>query len=96
MKEATDYANKIAKEENDRRLAGMKESGKTTVYEPTEEESWPSRRPGAGAQQDGRRVGKEMLQDHLQGDRLRPDQALTGSTSHRIIASMTRRRSSHA
>jgi C4-dicarboxylate-binding protein DctP len=38
MKEATDYANKIAKEENDKALAAVKASGRTTVYVPTKEE----------------------------------------------------------
>ena len=38
MKESTVYANKIAKEENDLALAGVKKSGKTTVYQPTKEE----------------------------------------------------------
>ena len=35
MKEATDYANKIAKEENDSALDKVKASGKTEVYTPT-------------------------------------------------------------
>ena len=35
MKEATDFANKIAQEENDNALASVKESGKTQVYTPT-------------------------------------------------------------
>jgi C4-dicarboxylate-binding protein DctP len=35
MKEATDYANKIAKEENDQALEKVKASGKTQVYAPT-------------------------------------------------------------
>ncbi|MDD2810131.1 TRAP transporter substrate-binding protein [Rhodoferax sp.] len=38
MKEATVYANQIAKEENDKSLEGVKKSGKTTVYTPTAEE----------------------------------------------------------
>jgi hypothetical protein len=38
MKEATAYANKIAQEENDKALEGVKKSGKTTVYVPTKEE----------------------------------------------------------
>jgi C4-dicarboxylate-binding protein DctP len=38
MKEATDFANKIAKEENDKALAAVKASGRTTVYVPTKEE----------------------------------------------------------
>ena len=38
MKEATVYANKIAQEENDAALEGVKKSGKTTIYTPTKEE----------------------------------------------------------
>lgn len=38
MKESTVYANKIAQEENDAALEGVKKSGKTTVYAPTKEE----------------------------------------------------------
>ena len=38
MKEATDYANKIAKEENDAALAAVKKSGKTAIHVPTPEE----------------------------------------------------------
>nr|WP_245546705.1 TRAP transporter substrate-binding protein [Leeia oryzae] len=35
VKQATDFGNKIAKEENDKALAAVKASGKTTVYVPT-------------------------------------------------------------
>ncbi len=38
MKEATDYANKIAKEQNDIDLEKVKKAGKTQVYVPTKEE----------------------------------------------------------
>ncbi|NMG33382.1 DctP family TRAP transporter solute-binding subunit [Azoarcus sp. TTM-91] len=38
MKESTEYANKIAKEENDQALEMVKKSGKTEVYVPTTEE----------------------------------------------------------
>ena len=38
MKEATAYANKIAKEQNDKDLELVKKSGKTQVYVPTKEE----------------------------------------------------------
>ena len=38
MSEATTYANKIAKEENDAALEGIKKSGKTLVYVPTADE----------------------------------------------------------
>jgi len=38
MKEATEYANKIAKEQNDKDLELVKKSGRTQVYVPTKEE----------------------------------------------------------
>jgi len=38
MKEATVYANKIAKEQNDKDLEAVRKSGKTEVYVPTKEE----------------------------------------------------------
>ena len=38
MVESTVYANQIAKEENDKALAGVRASGKTEIYEPTAEE----------------------------------------------------------
>ncbi len=38
MEEATAYANRIAKEENDRALAAIRASGLTEVYEPSEDE----------------------------------------------------------
>lgn len=38
MKEATAYANRIAKEENDKDLDKIRKSGKTTIYKPTAQE----------------------------------------------------------
>ncbi len=38
MKEATDYANSIAKKDNDDALAAVKASGKTEIYTPTKAE----------------------------------------------------------
>jgi len=38
MKEATEYANKIAQQENEAALESIRKSGKTTVYMPTEAE----------------------------------------------------------
>ena len=38
MKEATDYANKIAQEQNDKDLESVRKAGKTLVYTPTKEE----------------------------------------------------------
>jgi len=63
MKEATVYANKIAQEENDMALEGVKKSGKTTVYTPTKEERDAFKKamnPVHTKMAD--RVGKETLQ----------------------------------
>ena len=38
MKEATDYANRIAKEENDKALEDVRASGKTAIHKPTDPE----------------------------------------------------------
>ena len=38
MKESTDYANKIAKQENDDALEAVRKAGKTTIYTPTAQE----------------------------------------------------------
>jgi C4-dicarboxylate-binding protein DctP len=61
MKEATVYANKIAKEENDKALEGGQEErqDRRSMCRRQGERGWPSRRPGAGAQEDGSRIGKE-------------------------------------
>jgi C4-dicarboxylate-binding protein DctP len=63
MKEATAYANKIAQEENDKSLEGIKKSGKTTVYAPTKEERMAFKKalvPVHAKMAD--RVGKDLLQ----------------------------------
>ncbi len=63
MNEATEYANKIAKEENDDALAKVKASGKTTVYEPTAAEISAFKKalvPVHKEKED--RVGKETLE----------------------------------
>jgi C4-dicarboxylate-binding protein DctP len=63
MKEATVYANKIAQEENDLALAGVRKSGKTTVYEPTKEERMALKKAMAPVHiKMADRVGKETLQ----------------------------------
>ncbi|MDD2924091.1 TRAP transporter substrate-binding protein [Rhodoferax sp.] len=63
MKEATDYANKIAQEENDASLEGVKKSGKTTVYTPTKEERMALKKAMAPVHlKMADRVGKETLQ----------------------------------
>jgi C4-dicarboxylate-binding protein DctP len=63
MKESTTYANKIAQEENDASLEGVKKSGKTTVYVPTPEERLALKKAMAPVHiKMADRVGKETLQ----------------------------------
>lgn len=63
MKEATVYANKIAQEDNDSSLAGVRKSGKTVVYEPTKEERMALKKAMAPVHiKMADRVGKDLLQ----------------------------------
>jgi len=63
MKEATAYANKIAQEENDMSLEGVKKSGKTTVYVPTKDERMAFKKAMAPVHAKmADRVGKDLLQ----------------------------------
>ncbi len=63
IKESTTYANKIAQEENDQALTGVRKSGKTTVYEPTKEERLAMKKAMASVHiKMADRVGKETLQ----------------------------------
>ncbi|WP_283743879.1 TRAP transporter substrate-binding protein [Sideroxydans sp. CL21] len=63
MKEATDYANKIAQEENDTALEEVKKSGKTTVYTPTKEERMAFKKAMAPVHiKMADRVGSDLLQ----------------------------------
>jgi C4-dicarboxylate-binding protein DctP len=63
MKEATVFANKIAQEENDMALEGVKKSGKTTVYVPTKEERMTFKKAMAPVHvKMADRVGKDLLQ----------------------------------
>ena len=63
MKEATAFANKIAKEENDQSLEAVKKSGKTAVYVPTKDERLAFKRAMAPVHvKMADRVGKELLQ----------------------------------
>ncbi len=63
MKEATAYANKIAQEENDIALEGVKKSGKTTVYVPTKDERMAFKKALAPVHAKmADRVGKDLLQ----------------------------------
>jgi len=64
MKEATVYANKIAQEENDMSLDGVKKSGKTMVYVPTKDERLALKKAMAPVHSKmAERVGKETLQE---------------------------------
>jgi len=64
MKESTVYANKIAQEENDASLEGVKKSGKTTVYVPTKDERMALKKAMAPVHSKmAERVGKETLQE---------------------------------
>ena len=62
IKEATVYANKIAQEENDKSLDGVRKSGKTEVYTPTKEERMALKKAMASVHiKMADRVGKETL-----------------------------------
>ena len=63
MKEATEYANKIAKEENDDALAKVKAAGKTEVYTPSAAERLELKKAliKVHAQMESR-IGKETIQ----------------------------------
>jgi len=64
LKEATDYANKISKEENDAALEAVRQSGKTTVYTPTPAERLELKKVLVSVHNKmGERVGKETLQE---------------------------------
>lgn len=63
VKESTDYANKIAKEENDKALEGVRASGKTQVYMPTDAEKMAFKKalvPVHKAMES--RIGAEVIQ----------------------------------
>ena len=75
MKEATVYANKIAQEENDMALEGVKKSGKTTVYVPTKEERLALKKAMAPVHTKmADRVGKETLQEFYKATGFDPTQ----------------------
>ena len=63
MKDATVYANKMAKEQNDKDLESVKKSGKTTVYVPTKEERMAFKKVLVPVHQKMEsRIGKEIIQ----------------------------------
>lgn len=63
MAEATEYANQIAKEENDQALAKVKESGKSEIIELTPEQKTAWKKALAPVHRDmAGRVGKDLIQ----------------------------------
>jgi C4-dicarboxylate-binding protein DctP len=63
MKESTAYANKIAKEQNDKDLESVKKSGKTAVYVPTKEERAAFKKALTPVHQKMEsRIGKEIIE----------------------------------
>ncbi|WP_153144711.1 TRAP transporter substrate-binding protein [Dechloromonas sp. H13] len=63
MKESTVYANKIAKEQNDKDLDAVKKSGKTAVAVPTKEERMAFKKALVPVHQKMEsRIGKEIIQ----------------------------------
>ena len=63
MKEATKYANDIAKEENDKALEAMKASGKTEFITLTADEKKAWKKATLKVHQDSEaRIGKDLIQ----------------------------------
>ncbi len=74
MREATDLANRIAKEENDQALAGIEASGKTKVYTPTAEEKLAFKRKLVPVHEKmASRIGKPLIQDIYKATGFKPD-----------------------
>jgi len=62
MKEATDYANKIAKEENDQSMDSVRKSGKTQIYQPTPAERMALKKAMLKVHKEMEsRIGKETI-----------------------------------
>jgi C4-dicarboxylate-binding protein DctP len=63
MKEATDYANKIAREENAAALESVRKSGKTQIYTPTPAERLALKKAMAKVHKEMEsRIGKEVIE----------------------------------
>jgi C4-dicarboxylate-binding protein DctP len=63
MKESTEYANKIAKEENDQSLEAVKKSGKSDVFTPTPAEKVALKKALIPVHEEmASRVGKDLIQ----------------------------------
>lgn len=62
MKESTDFANEIAKAENDKALEAVKASGKTEIYTPTEDETKAMQKVLAPVHTEmAERIGKDTI-----------------------------------
>ena len=74
MKESTDLANRIAEEENDKALEGIRASGKTAIYVPTAEERLAFKKQLVPVHKtmEGR-VGKDLIQSIYQATGFKPD-----------------------
>jgi len=73
MAESTDYANKIAKEENDQSLEAVRKTGKTEVFTPTPAERAALRAKLIPVHQEvASRVGKEQLDAIYQATGFKP------------------------
>jgi len=73
MTESTDYANKIAKEENDQSLEAVRKAGKTEVFTPTPEERAALRAKLIPVHQEvASRVGKEQIEAIYQATGFKP------------------------
>ncbi len=63
MKESTDYANKIAKEENDMSIEAVKKSGKSEVFTPSAADKLALKKALIPVHQEmASRVGKDLIQ----------------------------------
>ena len=63
MKESTEYANKIAKEENEQSIEAVKKSGKSEVFAPSAAEKTALKKALIPVHQEvGARVGKDLIQ----------------------------------
>jgi C4-dicarboxylate-binding protein DctP len=74
MKDSTDLANRIAKEENEQSLENIKASGKTAIYAPTSEEKLAFKQKLVPVHKKMEsRVGKKLIQDIYKATAFKPD-----------------------
>jgi len=73
MRDATAYANEIAKKENDDALEGIRKSGKTQILKPTPEENAQMRKALIAVhKEDESRIGKEVIEQVYQAVGFKP------------------------